>query len=118
MINQGDVVRAAQVIDNEQTLQPQAKKEILAKNPLIQRMNKAGVTFEAFEEESKNILKGVLKFNPLNSPYITPSLERSANRFERLVLEKFNSIEGKTDKEAYTESMIKIMEKKDKLGNI
>lgn len=105
MIHQGDVVRAAQVIDNDQTLQPQAKKEILAKNPLIQRMNKAGVTFEAFEEESKEILKGVLKFNPLNSPYITPSLERSANRFERLVLTKFNSIEGKTDKEAYTEAM-------------
>ena len=105
MINQGDVVRAAQVIDNDQTLQPQAKKEILAKNPLIQRMNKAGVTFEAFEEESKEILKGVLKFNPLNSPYITPSLERSANRFERLVLTKFNSIEGKTDKEAYTEAI-------------
>ena len=105
MIHQGDVVRAAQVIDNDQTLQPQAKKEILAKNPLIQRMNKAGVTFEAFEEESKEILKGVLKFNPLNSPYITPSLERSANRFERLVLEKFNNIEGKTDKEAYTEAM-------------
>ena len=105
MINQGDVVRAAQVIDNDQTLQPQAKKEILAKNPLIQRMNKAGVTFEAFEEESKEILKGVLKFNPLNSPYITPSLERSANRFERLVLTKFNNIEGKTDKEAYTEAL-------------
>ena len=105
MIHQGDVVRAAQVIDNDQTLQPQAKKEILAKNPLIQRMNKAGVTFEAFEEESKEILKGVLKFNPLNSPYITPSLERSANRFERLVLTKFNSIEGKTDKEAYTEAI-------------
>ena len=105
MINQGDVVRAAQIIDNDQTLQPQAKKEILAKNPLIQRMNKAGVTFEAFEEESKEILKGVLKFNPLNSPYITPSLERSANRFERLVLEKFNNIEGKTDKQAYTEAI-------------
>ena len=105
MINQGDVVRAAQIIDNDQTLQPQAKKEILANNPLIQRMNKAGVTFEAFEEESKNILKGVLKFNPLNSPYITPSLERSANRFERLVLEKFNNIEGKTDKQAYTEAI-------------
>ena len=105
MIHQGDVVRAAQVIDNDQTLQPQAKKEILSKNPLIQRMNKAGVTFEAFEEESKEILKGVLKFNPLNSPYITPSLERSANRFERLVLTKFNSIEGKTDKEAYTEAI-------------
>lgn len=105
MINQGDVVRAAQVIDNDQTLQPQAKKEILAKNPLIQRMNKAGVTFEAFEEEVEKNLQGILKFNPINSPFITPSLERSANRFERLVLEKFNSIEGKTDKEAYTEAM-------------
>ena len=105
MINQGDVVRAAQIIDNDQTLQPQAKKELLAKNPLIQRMNKAGVTFEAFEEEVKGNLQGILKFNPINSPFITPSLERSTNRFERLVLTKFNSIEGKTDKEAYTEAM-------------
>ena len=105
MINQGDVVRAAQVIDNDQTLQPQAKKEILAKNPLIQRMNKAGVTFEAFEEEVEKNLQGILKFSPLSSPFVTPSLERSANRFERLVLTKFNSIEGKTDKEAYTEAM-------------
>ena len=105
MINNNDLVRAVDVVNNSSSLTSDAKRELLANNPIIQKLNSAGHNPEQVEDESEEFLKGVLGYSPLKSKFTTPSIDRSVNRFERLFYNKLNSIEGKTVQEAYQEAM-------------